>query len=405
MVNEIDPVDIFLPVNETNLFSAPFLEKLADQAQLADETRTVSSAATEAIRGTDFMRMAASTNLGGTEQSVLQMGRELEAIASRCPSTAWTLWNHLCVFHLFVGTLGPDHISLLKEIVEAGQWVSFPAGAGSSVYGRIEGGEAILNGTATWGTGSRYADHCGVVFAVTDESGNPIRPMDLRFTIIPTSTSGVKIDPTWDGSGLRASATDDVHYSDVRVQLSRCVSWFGANRAESLRTVPVIHHRYREDWVGLSDVFLGWMATGVVRMALKEACASVRSRRILMGGKMVERPTVQINLGKATALASSARAAIEMACTEVDRRIEAHQVPTEADYFRQMSIVSMAVNQLSEAMQLLEKTQGGTALREGGSFERRYRDFRAMPLHINVHEDRINHQLGRYVLGIDREPF
>ena len=114
MVNEIDPVDIFLPVNETNLFSAPFLEKLADQAQLADETRTVSSTAIEAIRGTDFMRMAASTNLGGTEQSVLQMGRELEAIASRCPSTAWALWNHLCVFHLFVGTLGPDHISLLK---------------------------------------------------------------------------------------------------------------------------------------------------------------------------------------------------------------------------------------------------------------------------------------------------
>jgi 3-hydroxy-9,10-secoandrosta-1,3,5(10)-triene-9,17-dione monooxygenase len=140
-------------------------------------------------------------------------------------------------------------------------------------------------------------------------------------------------------------------------------------------------------------------------MALKEACASVRSRRILMGGKMIERPTVQINLGKATALASSARAAIETACNEVDSRIEAHQVPTEADYFRQMSIVSMAVNQLSEAMQLLEKSQGGTSLREGGDFERRYRDLRAMPLHINVHEDRVNHQLGRYVLGIDREPF
>ena len=120
---------------------------------------------------------------------------------------------------------------------------------------------------------------------------------------------------------------------------------------------------------------------------------------------MVERPTVQINLGKATALASSARAAIETACNEVDHRIKDHQVPNESDYFRQMSIVSMAVNQLSEAMQLLEKSQGGTSLREGGNFERRYRDFRAMPLHINVHEDRVNHQLGRYVLGIDREPF
>ena len=400
-----DPVGHFFANDESRLLVQPTLDALEAQAANADSTRTVASNVIESFRGSDVMRMAATKELGGVESSILAMGRELEAVAARCPSTAWCLWNHLAVFHLFVGTLGPEHQSFLQELVQNGQWMSFPAGAGSGVHGRIEGNEAVLNGKATFGTGSRYADYCGVVFAVIGEDGEPLRPMDLRFSIVSTSVEGLKIDPTWDGSGLRASATDDLHYSEVRVPLDRCVQWYGANRAESLRTVPVINHRYREDWVGISDLWLGWMANGIVRRALQEISSSTRERRVIMGGKMVEKATAQVNIGRAAALLSSARAAVESACLELDQRIAAGIVPDEADYLRQMSIVSMSVEQLAEAMRLLERTQGGNGLREGGTFERRYRDFRAMPLHINVHQDRVTHQLGRFVLDIERDAF
>ena len=400
-----DPVGHFFANDESRLLVQPTLDALEAQAANADSTRTVASNVIESLRGSDVMRMAATKELGGVESSILAMGRELEAVAARCPSTAWCLWNHLAVFHLFVGTLGPEHQSFLQELVQNGQWMSFPAGAGSGVHGRIEGDEAVLNGKATFGTGSRYADYCGVVFAVVGEDGEPRRPMDLRFSIVSTSVEGLKIDPTWDGSGLRASATDDLHYSEVRVPLDRCVQWYGANRAESLRTVPVINHRYREDWVGISDLWLGWMANGIVRRSLQEIASSTRERRVIMGGKMVEKATAQVNIGRAAALLSSARAAVESACLELDQRIAAGIVPDEADYLRQMSIVSMSVEQLAEAMRLLERTQGGNGLREGGAFERRYRDFRAMPLHINVHQDRVTHQLGRFVLDIERDAF
>ena len=400
-----DPVGHFFANDESRLLVQPTLDALEAQAANADSTRTVASNVIESLRGSDVMRMAATKELGGVESSILAMGRELEAVAARCPSTAWCLWNHLAVFHLFVGTLGPEHQSFLQELVQNGPWMSFPAGAGSGVHGRIEGDEAVLNGKATFGTGSRYADYCGVVFAVVGEDGEPLRPMDLRFSIVSTSVEGLKIDPTWDGSGLRASATDDLHYSEVRVPLDRCVQWYGANRAESLRTVPVINHRYREDWVGISDLWLGWMANGIVRRSLQEIASSTRERRVIMGGKMVEKATAQVNIGRAAALLSSARAAVESACLELDQRIAAGIVPDEADYLRQMSIVSMSVEQLAEAMRLLERTQGGNGLREGGAFERRYRDFRAMPLHINVHQDRVTHQLGRFVLDIERDAF
>ena len=165
-----DPVQHFFKSNESDLLVQPILDSLEEQAANADLTRSVSSEVTEKLRGSDVMRMPATSELGGIESSILQMGRELEAVAARCPSTAWCLWNHLAVFHLFVGTLGPEHDGFLKEIVDKGQWVSFPAGAGSGVYGRLEDNEVVLNGKATFGTGSRYADHCGVVFAVVDDT-------------------------------------------------------------------------------------------------------------------------------------------------------------------------------------------------------------------------------------------
>jgi len=400
-----DPVAALLPSPREDLRIGPFLDAIAAQAEQADRTRTVDRSVIEAIRGTDVMRMSASASLGGKEETIGHIGRELEAVATVCPSLAWCLWNHLCLFHLFVGALGPEQRPFLEEIVANGQWVSMGAGAGSGVHGRLDGDQAVLNGRATWSTGCRYADYYGVPFAVTGADGAPVRPLDLRFTVVRATTEGVSVEETWDGSGLRASATDDVFYRSVQAPLDRCVAWYGAHRAESLRHGPVIHHRYREDWVGLSDLWLGWMAVGVVRSALAEAAAEVRHRKAIMGRSMLDRPTVQLNIGRAAALTASARAAVEMACLEVDRRIDAEQVPTETDYLRQMAIISMAVNQLEEAMSLLERTQGGTALRESGTFDSRRRDFRAMPLHINVHQDRITHQLGRQMLGIELEPF
>jgi len=147
------------------------------------------------------------------------------------------------------------------------------------------------------------------------------------------------------------------------------------------------------------------MGVGLARAALAEATAEIRDRKSIMGKKMVTRPTVQVNLGRAAALIGAAAATAETACLQVDRRIDANQTPDEADYLRQMALSTSAINQLREAMQALMACQGGNGLRQSGSFERRWRDFQAMPLHINVHQDRVHHQLGRFVLGEELEAF
>ena len=383
----------------------PLLDAIGDQADDADRTRHVAPAVIAAIKTSDLMRMSAAPEIGGVGSSIMSIGRELEAIAARCASTAWVLWNHLAVFHLFAGALGPSQHGALAEIVRRREWVCFPGGAGSGVRGTEDGDGFRLDGRGAFGSGSRYADWAGVAFAVADADGARREPLDLRFTVVRLDEPTVDVDPTWDGASLRASATDDVHYRATRVPAERCVRWFGANRAEALRDIPVVAHRYREDWVGLSDVWLVWMGVGVVGAALDEACRELRDRRAIMGKAMSTRPTVQVNLGRAAALVAAAAAIAHRSCQEIDDRIEAELVPSESDYLRQMALSTAALDQLGEAMTLLQRTLGGNGLREGGRFERRFRDFQAMPLHINAHVDRVTHQLGRHVLDEPLEAF
>ena len=62
-----------------------------------------------------------------------------------------------------------------------------------------------------------------------------------------------------------------------------------------------------------------------------------------------------------------------------------------------------ALRLAGESMQLIVRVLGGNGLRESGSFERRFRDYQAMPLHINAHPDRVSEAYGRHLLGLPTE--
>lgn len=379
---------------------APLLSLIAGQAAEADATRSVSAAVIAGLKSNDVMRMSAVKELGGLESEIGAIGRELEAVAAACGSTGWCLWNHLCVFHFYCGLLGPAQIELLRSITANRHWVCLPAGAGTGVIGRVDGKEVVLNGVASFGSGGRYSDYTGITF-VFEEERVP------HLALVRTNRQGVRIDPTWKAMSLRASATDHVYYNDVRALLSKVVP-FPMRYRDAFRdpAYEVIAHRYREDWVALSDLWLGCMAVGVADAALKEACSGIQGRVAIMGVKMTERPTIHVNLGQAVALIGAARAAVYDACAKTDSRIAAHQTPTEGDYLEQLGASMMALRLCDDAMRLILRVLGGNGLREGQSFERRYRDFQAMPLHINAHPDRVSEQLGRHALGLATEnPF
>jgi 3-hydroxy-9,10-secoandrosta-1,3,5(10)-triene-9,17-dione monooxygenase len=383
-----------------DLHVAPLLAAISSQAPLADTGRSVAAEVIAGLKANNVMRMTASRELGGLEAGVVAVGQELEAVAAACGSTAWCLWNHLCTFHFFVGLLGPGNADLLGSVTAAGQWVCLPAGAGTAITGRVDGDDVVLTGVAAFGSGARYADHIGVTFVYEGERAP-------RFVLVPARAAGVRIDPTWKAMSLRASATDHVHYDGVRVPKARVVPFTPRYRENfRLDETPMLNRRYREDWVALSDLWLGCMAVGVADAALREACAGIQGRIAIMGTKMMERPMVHVNMGLAGAQINAARATIYDACARTDARIAAGVTPSETDYLEQLAASMMALRLCDEAMRLILRVLGGNGLREGQPFERRYRDFQAMPLHINAHPDRVTEQYGRHLLGLPTEnPF
>jgi 3-hydroxy-9,10-secoandrosta-1,3,5(10)-triene-9,17-dione monooxygenase len=381
-------------------YIAPLLDDIAVQAANADRTRSVSRDLIAAIKKNDIMRMSASREIAGLEESIVAIANELRAIAPRCSSTAWCLWNHLCVFHYFAGALGPARADFLRDIVSKREWVCFPAGASTNVVAVESGNKTLLSGVATFGSGVRYAEWVGVAF-LKDADKMP------QFTMVDLRHPKVRIEATWDGSALRASATDHIYYDRVEVPRERCVPMPPRYRTLFRNPEhPMIHHRYREDWVALSVLWLGAMATGVVEFSLDETAQSIRKRIAIVGTRMVEKPTIHVNLGRARALINAATDTVYAAMAETDARIAANTIPTEGDYFRQTSAGMQAVLLCDEAIKLILRVLGGNGLREGADFERRYRDFQAMPLHINGHVDRITEQLGRIALGLESQnPF
>jgi alkylation response protein AidB-like acyl-CoA dehydrogenase len=395
------------PVRSANqaLLAQPLLPLIAAQAGEADRTRNISDSVIQAIKASDLMRMVASPELGGPNRSVAEIANELSAVAAACGSTGWCLWNHLLVFHLYASALGPQHSELLRSIARNGEWCSYAAGAGTTVTGRAEADQMILNGRAAFASSARYADWAGVPFKL-DTDPEHVTMKYTNFTVVRIDTPGVMVDPTWKSMSLRASATDDIFYKEVPVPLASCTRMvFKFREVYRQPDHAMIHARYREDFVGVSSLWLAAMAIGIAQAALDETSLGIRERIAIMGVKMAYRPTVQVNLGQAAAMISTARASIQQCCRDTDRRVKTHTAATEADYLEQITRPMMALHLCDEAMRLLLRVLGGNGLRESASFERRYRDMQAIPLHMNVHPDRVSEQSGRHLVGLPTNNF
>lgn len=381
----------------SELAIAPLLDLIGEQAAEADRTRKISPEVISALRASSVMGLTASENIGGGAASMERCGEELEAVTARCTSTGWMLWNHLGTFHLFVGLLGPERIPFLRQLVTNREWVCFPNGAGTMVQGTQEGDTWRLEGKAAFGTAARYADWAGLAFKADGEKAP-------RFTLLDLRQEGVEVSDDWRAMSLRASATDTLHYHGAQTPDQNVAPFVRMYREVFRRPErAMVAPRYREDWVSVSNLWLGYMAAGLVQACLDEVTTGIQGRIAMLGVKVAERPTVHVNLGHAQANIKAARDTVRVAAVETDERIAAGIIPDEGDYLRQMGAAMTAVKLCDEALRLITRVMGGNGLREGPDFERRWRDFQAMPLHINSHQDRVSEQIGRHALGLATE--
>lgn len=85
--------------------------------------------------------------------------------------------------------------------------------------GRIEGDEVVINGAKRWCTGADFADY---IYCLINTAPDAPKRDALTFVLIPAKAPGVTTTPI-EHVNLRYTASCDVHFDDVRLQLSAIV--------------------------------------------------------------------------------------------------------------------------------------------------------------------------------------
>ena len=247
-----------------------------------------------------LLSLAGSRHLGGQGASLAQLGEVVGAVAQGCPATALVLTMQYMQQRAMGRAGSPWPEALARQLVqESVREVSLinalrvepelgsPARGGLPATVARRAGEGAgagwrITGHKIYSTGAPIL-RWYVVWARTDEEA----PRTGAF-LVRAGAPGIRIDPTWDHLGLRASGSHDVHFDGVPVPASHALEL-----------------RLPQDWARGDSavqaemvVLLGGLYTGVARAAREWLLDFLRTRSpASLGAPLASLPRVQEAVG------------------------------------------------------------------------------------------------------------
>jgi len=247
-----------------------------------------------------LLSLAGARHLGGQGASLAQLGEVVGAVAQGCPATALVLTMQYMQQRAMGRAGSPWPEALARQLVqESVREVSLinalrvepelgsPARGGLPATVARRAGEGAgagwrITGHKIYSTGAPIL-RWYVVWARTDEEA----PRTGAF-LVRAGAPGIRIDPTWDHLGLRASGSHDVHFDGVPVPASHALEL-----------------RLPQDWARGDSavqaemvVLLGGLYTGVARAAREWLLDFLRTRSpASLGAPLASLPRVQEAMG------------------------------------------------------------------------------------------------------------
>lgn len=217
----------------------------------------------------------------------------------------------------------------------------------STCYSAEPGGTWRVKGSKTFCSGAGNSD----AYLVAARSSAD-HSMVSQF-LVPAATPGVRVEPTWDALGMRATASHDVHF-DVVVPADALV---GAVEGLAVLMAQLLPH-----WMVASYAAV---YVGVARAAIDAAVAHVNQRRL--GGL----PAVRARIGRADAAVEAARLVVN----EAARRVDEAPGDQETNRWVWRAKLLAGTTAMEVAASMLEAA-GTSASRRGHPLERLFRDAR-----------------------------
>ncbi|BCB80309.1 acyl-CoA dehydrogenase family protein [Phytohabitans flavus] len=242
----------------------------------------------------------------------------------------------------------------------AGSWYGVAMserGAGSrlsqlaTVYEPVDGGYHI-KGAKTFCSGAGQAD--AYLVAARSASDQSV----VSQFLVPATVDGLKVEPTWDALGMRATASHDLHIDSVVSD----DTLLGGVEGLALVVAQLMPH-----WLiaSYAAVYIG-----VAQAAVDAAVEHVVKRGVS------ELPSVRSRIGRADAAVAATRLVVAEAARRVDEEPGAEE--TNRWVWRAKLLAGTTAAEVAASM--LEAA-GTSATRRGHPLERLYRDARCGSLH------------------------
>lgn len=216
----------------------------------------------------------------------------------------------------------------------------------STMYEPVPAGYRI-QGAKTFVSGAGHADGYLVAAKRADD------PQVISQFLVPADAGGLRVEPTWDSLGMRATRSDDLHL-DVTVPTTALL---GGVEGLALVVAQLMPH-----WLVASYAAV---YVGVARAAVDAAVAHVAERRL---GTL---PAVRARIGRADAAVEAARLVVN----EAARRVDAAPGEPETNRWVWRAKLLAGTTAAEVAASMLEAA-GTSASRRGHPLERLFRDAR-----------------------------
>jgi alkylation response protein AidB-like acyl-CoA dehydrogenase len=324
------------------------------------------------LRDAGILRLTVPEELGGLGAGLGDVLAVLERLASGDGATTLAATMHISPVGQWAAVWRRTGDARLADMLRRAAdgslvWAALTAEAGvrntmtdsRTTATRVDGG-FVLNGRKIFATNSAVATDFSTTARYENAEGGP----RLLLCQVSMAQEGVRIHPTWDALGMRATRSDDVEFENVFVPDERVV-----------HSLPVgsLDRRVLETVWSWAMPCFGAVYTGVAAGALDWTV-----QRVVRSGR-ADDPVVQDVIGECRITLETSRAVLHRHVDDVQHgRISAGGV--QEGLARCATVKYVAATNATQVLQRLVDVVGGPAYTRALPFERMWRDVQAGPI-------------------------
>lgn len=335
--------------------------ELAKHADHGERAGRLAEPSIDALKRSGMLSLWRPKSLGGHECDPVSYATAAEEIATADSAAGWTM-HGVSAMWFDLRLADPEFI---EEIVEGAEVPVFAESFNKPQQATPTDGGYVLNGATPFASNCRVADWIGHTALAGDSMLVVYHPRDA-----------LGIEDDWDSLGMRGTSSNTVVSKDVFVPQHRAVD-FGnpvpnPNFDGALYRMPL----------GTIPVAVAAVSLGVLRSALDELSRIAENKTpFAASATLKHRALAQLHYGRALSTYRAARGYLHDTLGETFRRAEAgdtFDLRRKADLFLAYAHV---LQNCAEAVRLIGKAAGTSAIYKGSPIERAIRDTEVISHH------------------------